>query len=84
MSLVFVSYSRKDAEFVLELAAELKQHDVPIWLDQFDIPLGQRWDVAIEAALKACTHVLAVLSPTAVTRRMCWTKSAMRLKKRRR
>ncbi len=66
MKLVFVSYSRKDAEFVLRLAAELKQHAVPIWLDQFDIPLGQRWDVAIENALKECSHVLAVLSPAAV------------------
>ena len=67
MSLVFISYSRKDAELVLELANELKQHHVPIWLDQFDILLGQRWDVAIETALKACTHVLAVLSPTAIS-----------------
>ncbi|MBK8032219.1 MAG: TIR domain-containing protein [Chloroflexi bacterium] len=67
MGLVFVSYSRKDAEFVLRLTTELKQHAVPIWLDQFDITLGQRWDVAIENALRQCTHVLAVLSPNAVS-----------------
>lgn len=66
MTQVFISYSRRNAEFVVKLAADLKKYHIPVWLDQYDIKLGTRWDLAIDAALKACSHVLAVLSPMSV------------------
>ncbi len=66
MSLVFVSYSRKDQEFVLKLCADLKREGVVVWLDQFDLIGGQAWDVAIENALEKATHLLLVLSKSSV------------------
>ena len=30
---VFICYARKDSEFVLELATNLKKQGVPVWLD---------------------------------------------------
>jgi anti-anti-sigma factor len=62
----FVSYSRADSEFVVRLARDLRQAGVRVWLDQLDIPIGQRWDEAVERALKECTELIVVLSPAAV------------------
>lgn len=66
MSLVFVSYSRKDTEFVLKLVGDLHDQAIPVWLDQQDIPVGKRWDVAIQEALEQSTHLLFVMSKSSV------------------
>ena len=63
---VFVCYSRKDEDFVLKLAANLKRQGVPIWLDQWDIPTGANWSRTIERALKECARLLIVLTPSSV------------------
>ncbi len=63
---VFICYSRKDGDFVLKLAANLKSKGVPVWLDQWDIPTGANWPRAIDRALSECTRLLLVLSPASV------------------
>jgi hypothetical protein len=63
---VFICYSRKDEDFVLKLATNLKLQGVPVWLDQWDIPSGVNWDRTIEKALKECNRLLLVLSPASV------------------
>jgi hypothetical protein len=62
----FFSYARKDAAFVLHLAKELREVGINLWLDQLDILGGQRWDRAVEDALKTCQGMIAVLSPEAL------------------
>lgn len=59
----FFSYSRKDTDFVLRLAKELRAAGADLWLDQLDIVGGERWDRAIERALQTCDGMLAVISP---------------------
>jgi TIR domain len=59
----FFSYMRKDSEFVLKLAKELRAVGTNLWLDQLDILGGQRWDRAVEEALETCQGMIAVLSP---------------------
>jgi hypothetical protein len=59
----FFSYARRDSEFVLKLAKELREAGATLWLDQLDILGGQRWDRAIEEALGACQGMIVVLSP---------------------
>lgn len=59
----FFSYARRDSEFVLKLAKELREVGAILWLDQLDILGGQRWDRAIEEALGACQGMIVVLSP---------------------
>lgn len=66
MMKVFLSYSRNDSDFVLKLAGSLREKGVDIWLDQTDIPVGNRWDVEIEKALENCNTILVVLSPDSV------------------
>jgi hypothetical protein len=64
---IFISYARKDQEFVLKLAGDLRQRGVDIWLDQDEIEAGSdRWDDQVEAALAACPKFLIVLSPASV------------------
>ena len=63
---VFLCYARKDEDFVLKLAANLKQRGAPIWLDQWDIPPSADWDLTIDDALYDCARFLIVLSPAAV------------------
>lgn len=63
---VFVCYSRKDEDFVLNLVRNLKNRGVPIWLDQWDIPSGANWPRAIQKALSDCAKLLVILSPPSV------------------
>jgi hypothetical protein len=62
----FFSYSRSDSEFALRLAADLKAGGAYVWLDQLDIPPGQRWDRGVEDALTNCPCLLVILSPAAI------------------
>ena len=59
----FISYSRINETFALELAKELKSTGYLVWLDQLDIPTGARWDDEIEKALDKCSIFLAILTP---------------------
>lgn len=62
----FFSYGRADAEFAVKLANDLRSAGISLWIDQLDIPAGDRWDIAAENALKACPCLLVVLSPASV------------------
>jgi hypothetical protein len=66
MKPVFFSYSRQDSEFALRLGKDLRAAGMNIWLDQIDIPLGERWDAAIETVLSRCSNILVILSPASV------------------
>lgn len=63
---VFICYSRRDEDFALKLAEKLKSEGTPVWIDQWDIPSGTNWNRTIEKALKECTHLLVILSPSSV------------------
>src|SRR5262249_22111175 len=63
---VFFSYARADAEFVLKLASDLRSAGISLWVDQLDIAPGERWDSAVENAMKAAPVLLVVLSPASV------------------
>jgi hypothetical protein len=65
----FFSYSRDDSGFVVDLAADLKAASANVWLDQLDIIPGQRWDRAIEDALKNTLHLIVILSCDSPKRR---------------
>ncbi len=63
----FFSYSRVDSEFVLRLAKDLRAAGAEVWLDQLDIGPGQRWDNAVQEALRRCPNQIVVLSPDSVS-----------------
>ncbi|GEO09672.1 toll/interleukin-1 receptor domain-containing protein [Segetibacter aerophilus] len=58
----FISYSRKDSEFVKRLAIDLKKAGEDVWLDQLDIAPGVPWDECIQKALSDAEGVIVILS----------------------
>ncbi|MDX1377307.1 MAG: TIR domain-containing protein [Anaerolineales bacterium] len=64
--LIFISYSRTNRGFALELAKELKASGFLVWLDQLDIPTGARWDDEIEKALTNCEIFMVILTPQSI------------------
>ncbi len=64
--LTFISYSRADKDFALELAGELRSSGFRIWLDQLDIPTGSRWDDEVEKALLECDIFMVILTPHSI------------------
>jgi hypothetical protein len=50
---VFISYSRKDKEFVRRLDEELKRRDREAWVDWEGIPPGDKWKKTIYGAIEA-------------------------------
>ncbi len=63
----FISYSRRDLDFVMRLAQDLRANSIDIWLDKLDIEVGQPWDREIEKALQECAGFLYVISPDSVS-----------------
>jgi hypothetical protein len=63
----FFSYARSDSELVLRLAKELRTAGASVWIDQLDILGGERWDQAVEAALRRCHRLVVALSPASVS-----------------
>ncbi|TAK14707.1 MAG: toll/interleukin-1 receptor domain-containing protein [Anaerolineae bacterium] len=63
---VFISYSRKDLEFVKRLAADLEARGLAVWLDKGDIHPGADWRKALVDAVTDCAAFLLVLSPDSV------------------
>lgn len=64
--MIFVSYSRDDADFVDKLVADLEESSIETWVDRRDIPSGQRWDRVVQKALDSCEALLLVLSEASV------------------
>lgn len=64
--LIFISYSRVDSEFALDLAKRLREAGFSIWLDQLDIKPSMHWDNTIEKALESCGTMLVLLSDSSV------------------
>ena len=62
----FLSYSRADQQFALRFATDLRAREVAIWIDQLDIRPSERWDRAIERAVRDCCGMVVILSPRSV------------------
>ena len=66
---IFISYSRRDQEFVTRLASDLNAQVAGVWFDQSTLQLGQRWHDEIMDGIRECTAFLLVLSPDAMESR---------------
>jgi hypothetical protein len=60
---VFLSY-RADSEgpFARRLSRDLERRGIPIWTASRDADPGSTWPQAIEAGLRACTHVVVLVA----------------------
>ncbi|MGA7932215.1 MAG: CHASE2 domain-containing protein [Kovacikia sp.] len=71
MTDVFISYSRKDKDFVRTLYEVLKADGREIWVDWEDIPLTADWWLEIEAGIEAADTFIFVISPDSVASTVC-------------
>ena len=63
---IFISYSRRDTEFVTRLASDLNAQVAGVWFDQSAIQLGQKWHDEIMDGIRECKAFILVLSPDSV------------------
>lgn len=66
MTQVFISYSRKDLEFVDRLANDLKSTGFQVWYDLSGLEPGTRWRQEIQKAIQESQFFLVVLSPNSI------------------
>jgi TIR domain len=84
MRRLFVSYSRKDAEFVGRLTSQLEawQHDV--WVDTDDIPGSEARRASVVEGIGQADAVLLVISPNSMASDNVQRKIAVGAEERRR
>jgi nucleoside 2-deoxyribosyltransferase len=63
---VFISYTHDDAEWVRAFASALREQQVEVWLDEWEIKLGESLRDALEAGLRSSDAIVAVVSRTNV------------------
>jgi WD40 repeat protein len=68
---VFISYSRKDKEFVRRLDEELKRRDREAWVDWEGIPPGDTWEKTIYGAIEGTHTFIFVLTPDSIASEVC-------------
>src|SRR5438093_13171335 len=68
---VFISYSRKDKEFVRRLDEELKRRNREAWVDWEGIPPGDTWEKTIYGAIEATHTFIFVLTPDSIASEVC-------------
>src|SRR5687768_4418243 len=66
---IFISYSRRDQEFVTRLASDLHAQVAGVWFDQSTIQLGEKWHDEIMEGIRDCKAFILVLSPDAMESR---------------
>jgi hypothetical protein len=60
---IFISYSHQDSEFVDRLAAQLVQNKVSVWVDRWELNVGDSLLARIQGAIRGASALLVILSP---------------------
>ena len=68
---VFISYSRKDKDFVANLNQALAEQQRDTWLDTKDIPPTAEWLKEIFSAIEAADTFVFVMSPDGILSPIC-------------
>jgi WD40 repeat protein len=68
---VFISYSRKDTEFVRKLNDSLDSSEIEAWVDWEGIPPSSEWMEEISRAIEGADAFLFVISPDSLASKVC-------------
>ena len=84
MSDVFLSYSRRDSEFVRRLAGALSERGKDVWVDVEGIRDAEVFPAALRSAVERSDGFVFVISPDSVASRFCdqEVEHALELRKR--
>lgn len=64
---IFISYSRRDLDFVKQLYDYLLASGISAWFDQTSIEVGDQWRETIVNGIMGCKIFVVVLSPESAT-----------------
>ncbi|MCS6836188.1 MAG: toll/interleukin-1 receptor domain-containing protein [Anaerolineae bacterium] len=81
---VFISYSRKDGDFVRRLVGALKADGYEVWVDFEDIPFATDWWQEIVVGIEGAAVAIFVLSPDSIQSEVCSLEVAHILKSNKR
>lgn len=68
---IFVSYSHENKDFVQKLAANLVRHNTHVWVDTWELSVGDSIVNRVQDAIKSASALLVVLSKASVTSEWC-------------
>ncbi|GAB4537777.1 MAG: hypothetical protein Fur002_00130 [Anaerolineales bacterium] len=71
MNKLFVSYSRKDAEFSRKLVERLEAENMEVWVDWEDIPPSVDWMKQIQKGIEEANIFLFIVSPDSLASKVC-------------
>ena len=63
---VFISYSKRDADFVNKLESAMKKAGIETWVDSDRFTGGEEWMASLAGGLENSAAVVLVISPDAV------------------
>jgi hypothetical protein len=76
----FISYSRKDLDFVLRLVEALKAHSFDPWFDLEDLPPAIPWQPEMLMGVQFCDSLIFVISPDSLASNPCAQELACALR----
>jgi hypothetical protein len=81
---IFISYSRRDSEFISEYVYALKVEGVDPWFDKDDIPEGRKWWNEIQKGIVGANAFVFVISAGSLQSMVCHQElsTAIRLSKK--
>lgn len=68
---IFVSYSHSDADFVHQLGTELAKNNANVWIDTWELNVGDSLIDKIQSAVESAGALLVVLSKASVESQWC-------------
>jgi DNA polymerase III delta prime subunit len=68
---IFISYSRRDKEFVTQLDNALRQIGWDPWVDWSDIHPTEDWWTAIKRGIESASNFVFVISPDSISSKVC-------------
>jgi hypothetical protein len=68
---IFISYSRRDSEFVHKLVDVLQAKGRDIWVDFDDIPFGSDWWAEIVSGVESSSAAIFCISPDSIQSQVC-------------
>jgi hypothetical protein len=68
---IFISYSHADKAFATRLAAQLVKHRTHVWIDEWELKVGDSIVDRIQEAVQSATALLVILSRASVASEWC-------------
>lgn len=68
---IFISYSHADKTFVNKLATHLVRHNAHVWIDSWELNVGDSLIQRIQQAIQESSALLVVLSKASVQSEWC-------------